>query len=300
MSDKLRFAIFGNEYQSHKSVSAREVIDRLVRHGAEVCIEHTFHNFLEKISRTALPQVEVFDSFPEDADYVISIGGDGTFLKTAAQVGIRGIPIIGVNAGRLGFLSDVMPTEISAAVDDIFNGRITIEEHVAISMDATNENGEAVIKDLCALNDIALLKHDNASMISIHTLINGKPLTTYQADGLVIATPTGSTAYNLSNGGPIMVPESGIICLTAVAPHSLNIRPIVISDDSIIELRVESRSHHYLAAIDGRSENLSEGTVVTIRKAPYKVKVLRRSKSNYFDTLRNKLMWGVSTLNTNH
>lgn len=273
MSDKLRFALFGNEYLSQKSASVQEVLRCLSAHGAEVSIDGEGSDL--------------------HADYAISLGGDGTFLRTAARVGALGIPIIGINAGRLGFLADVMPADIETAIDDICRQNILIKEHVAIQMTAYDADGKPVLQDLCALNDIALLKRDNASMISIHTRIDGKLLTTYQADGLVVATPTGSTAYNLSNGGPIMVPGTGILCLTAVAPHSLNIRPIVINDNSEIELRVESRSHHYLVAVDGRSENLPESTVVRINKAPYKVKVVRRRTNNYFDTLRNKMMWGA-------
>ena len=147
----------------------------------------------------------------------------------------------------------------------------------------------------CALNDVAILKRDNASMITIHASINGERLTTYQADGLVVSTPTGSTAYSLSVGGPIIVPGTHIFSLTAVAPHSLSMRPIVISDESVITLRVECRSHHFLVALDGRSEKCSEGTTITLRKAPYQIKILKRQQSTYFSTLREKLMWGADT-----
>ncbi len=144
-----------------------------------------------------------------------------------------------------------------------------------------------------ALNDIAVLKRDNASMITIHAHINGDELVTYQADGLVVSTPTGSTAYNLSNGGPIMAPLTGILCLTPVAPHSLNIRPIVINDDSVIELTVESRTHNYLVAVDGRSATLDESIPLVISKAPYTVRIVKRASQHYFATLREKMMWGM-------
>ena len=146
-----------------------------------------------------------------------------------------------------------------------------------------------------ALNDIAVLKRDNASMISIRTSINGEYLVTYQADGLIVSTPTGSTAYSLSNGGPIIVPQTGILCLTPVAPHSLNIRPMVISDDSEITLTVESRNHNFLIAVDGQSAKCSEKTRLTIRKAPYNIKIVKRSSQKYFSTLRQKMMWGADT-----
>jgi NAD+ kinase len=145
----------------------------------------------------------------------------------------------------------------------------------------------------CALNDIAILKRDTASMISIRASINGQYLTTYQADGLVVSTPTGSTAYSLSNGGPIIVPGTKVFSMTAVAPHSMNIRPIVLPDSSEITLTVESRSHNFLVAIDGRSEKCKEGTRLTLNRAPYDVKVVKRSRQSYFNTLREKMMWGV-------
>ena len=143
------------------------------------------------------------------------------------------------------------------------------------------------------MNDIAVLKRDNASMITIHARVGGNDLVTYQADGLVVSTPTGSTAYNLSNGGPIMAPGTGILCLTPVAPHSLNIRPIVIGDESEIELSVESRTHSFLVAVDGRSESFDEGTQLVISKAPYAVRIVKRASQHYFATLREKMMWGV-------
>ena len=167
-----------------------------------------------------------------------------------------------------------------------------MEDHTVIQIEA---DGEPIEGNPYALNDIAVLKRDNASMISIRTCINDEYLVTYQADGLIISTPTGSTAYSLSNGGPIIVPMADILCLTPVAPHSLNIRPIVIADDSVITLMVESRSHNFLAAIDGRSEKLLEGTKLTIRKAPYAIRIIKRHSQRYFSTLREKMMWGADT-----
>ena len=148
---------------------------------------------------------------------------------------------------------------------------------------------------ISASNDIAVLKRDNASMISIRTCIDREYLTTYQADGLIVSTPTGSTAYSLSNGGPIIAPASGILCLTPVAPHSLNVRPIVISDHSEVTLTVESRSHHFLIAVDGRSEKCEEGIRLTIRKAPYVMRIVKPRSTRYFSTLREKLSWGVDS-----
>jgi probable inorganic polyphosphate/ATP-NAD kinase len=227
-----------------------------------------------------------------NVDLVISMGGDGTFLKAACMVGEREIPILGINKGRLGFLADVLPSEIEDVLEHVLRRDYMIENHTVIKLEA---DGECV--DCCpfALNDIAVLKRDTASMISIKAYVNGEFLVNYQADGLIIATPTGSTAYSLSNGGPIIVPQSGSLCITPVAPHSLNIRPIVINDTSVIELEVCSRSHNFLVAIDGRSMKLTEGTRLTIRKADYMVKLVKLKNQRYFSTLHRKLMWGADS-----
>ena len=223
-------------------------------------------------------------------DGIVAIGGDGTFLRAASMVGSKATPIIGVNTGRLGFLADIHPDEIDHAIAEIADGHYAVEPHAVIMVEA---DGEIIEGSPFALNDIAVLKRDNAAMISVRTCINGEYLVTYQADGLIVSTPTGSTAYGLSNGGPIIVPDADILCLTPVAPHSLNVRPIVINDDSEITLEVESRSHNFLVAIDGRSEKLLESTRLTIRKAPYTINIVKRDSRSYFSTLREKMMWGA-------
>ena len=289
---KLKFALFGNEYQAKKSVSIQKILSYLSERKAEVYVDRPFYYFLTHSQMLDVKATGVFDDYNFDVDYVISMGGDGTFLKAASRVGAKGTPIIGVNIGRLGFLADVLPSEIENAMDAIYNESYVLEDHTVIQIEA---DGEPIEGNPYALNDIAVLKRDNASMISIRTCINDEYLVTYQADGLIISTPTGSTAYSLSNGGPIIVPKADILCLTPVAPHSLNIRPIVIADDSVITLMVESRSHNFLAAIDGRSEKLLEGTKLTIRKAPYAIRIIKRHSQRYFSTLREKMMWGADT-----
>ena len=291
MADKkLRFALFGNEYQARKSASIQKVLDVLGEQGAEIYMDRPFYEFLTQSLGLKVRVAGLFDDYNFDVDFCISMGGDGTFLKTASRVGAKCLPIVGINTGRLGFLADVGPTEIEEALDLLFAGTYDVEKQTIIKIEA---DGEPIEGNPYALNDIALLKRDMASMISIRTCINGDYLVTYQADGLIVTTPTGSTAYSLSNGGPIMVPQTGTLCLTAVAPHSLNIRPIVIPDDCEITLEVESRSHNFLAAIDGRSEKLLEGTRVTIRKAPFSAHVVKRKGQRYFSTLREKMMWGM-------
>ena len=287
---RLRFALFGNASKVLESVRIWGMLEYLVRHDAEIYLDQSLYLGLRQKLEGAVAIAGVFEGGNFDVDYVISLGGDGTFLKAAGRVGAKQIPIIGVNMGRLGFLANVTPDEIRATLDEVFEGQPEMEERAVIQLEA---DGGPLEGCPYALNDIAILKRDNAAMISIRASVNGEYLVTYLADGLVISTPTGSTAYSLSIGGPIIVPQSGILSVTPVAPHSLNIRPIVISDDSKIRLEVESRSHNFLAAVDGRSEKLREGVTLTIRKAPHKVRIVKRSGQRFFSTLREKLMWGA-------
>ena len=286
----LRFALFGKEFQAGKTLSIHRLIDSLKARGAEIYIERTFFRYITSALGMEVEVSGVFDNYNFDVDFVISIGGDGTFLRAASMVGSKATPIIGVNTGRLGFLADIHPDEIDHAIAEIVDGHYAVEPHAVIMVEA---DGEIIEGSPFALNDIAVLKRDNAAMISVRTCINGEYLVTYQADGLIVSTPTGSTAYGLSNGGPIIVPDADILCLTPVAPHSLNVRPIVINDDSEITLEVESRSHNFLVAIDGRSEKLLESTRLTIRKAPYTINIVKRDSRSYFSTLREKMMCGA-------
>jgi NAD+ kinase len=249
-----------------------------------------FYQFLTKEQKMDIHVAGVFEGSDFEADIVLSMGGDGTFLKAASHVGHKNIPILGINTGRLGFLADVSPEEMEETFEDIYKGNYKIEDRSVLQVFS---KGQPLKGYPCGLNEIAILKRDSSSMITIHTSINGAYLTTYQADGLVIATPTGSTAYSLSIGGPVIVPHSQTIAITPVAPHSLNVRPIVINDDWEITLDVESRSHNFLIAIDGRSETCREGTRLTIRKADYKIKVIKRPNHVFFHTLRDKMMWGA-------
>ena len=255
-----------------------------------VYINRDFYHFLVDEQQMDIQAAGVFEGNDFEADMVLSMGGDGTFLKAASYVGNKNIPILGINTGRLGFLADVSPEEMEDTFKDIYNHNYKVEDRSVLQVIS---NGHPLKGYPCGLNEIAVLKRDSSSMITIHTSINGAYLTTYQADGLVIATPTGSTAYSLSIGGPVIVPHSNTIAITPVAPHSLNVRPIVINDDWEITLDVESRSHNFLVAIDGRSETCREGTRLTIRKADYNIKVVKRPNHVFFHTLRDKMMWGA-------
>ncbi len=289
-SRKLRFAIFGNIYQPRKSVSVQKLLACLSAREADVFVEREFYTFLTSGQRLPVDGVQVFDNSKFNADFVISMGGDGTFLRAASMVGSKQVPILGINTGRLGFLADVNAQEIERTIKALYEGDYAVETRSVIRVET---DGKPLEGYDCALNDVAILKRDNASMITIHATVNGDYVTTYQADGLIVSTPTGSTAYSLSNGGPIIVPGTHVFSLTAVAPHSLNVRPIVLSEDSEINLTVESRTHNYLVALDGRSENMPETTRLTLRKAPYRVRVIKRAGTKYFHTLREKMMWGA-------
>ena len=289
----LKFAIFGNTYQAKKSVAVENIIRCLNNYGAYISIDSEYYHFLVEEYKIKLDVNRVFRDNDFDADFVISMGGDGTFLKAVSRVGDKSIPIIGVNMGRLGFLADVCPNDFRYCLETLYSGDYTVESRTLMEVVADAD----FLGSKYALNDVAILKRDNASMISIPTSINGNYITTYEADGLIVSTPTGSTAYSLSNGGPIIVPGTKVFSLTAVAPHSLNVRPMVIADNSELTFQVECRSSHFLLAIDGRSETLPDGSSFSIRRAPFSVKIVKRPGKRYFDTLREKMMWGADPRN---
>lgn len=236
---------------------------------------------------------EVVYDVDKTVDLVVSMGGDGTFLRAARKVGHLGVPIVGVNTGHLGFLADVQPDELESFVAAFHRGEYVVRERSVIWVEIHPSASEAAPQTFYALNEVAVTKHDSASMISIHTFVGGEQLTTYQSDGLLVVTPTGSTAYSLSAGGPIIHPQSEVFLLNAVAPHSLNMRPIILSDEKTIELLVDSRSGRFLVAVDGESASFDTGTRLLLRKAPYKVRVVKQTGSTYFRTLQEKMMWGI-------
>ena len=290
MPSILKFALFGNTYQEHKSAHVTHLLEILRKKDAQLCMSSDFYDFLRLHTRADLGGIEVFQGNDFRADMVLSIGGDGTFLRAASRVGDKEIPILGINTGRLGFLADVSPDQMEEAFDEIYAGKYLAEPRRVLRLGA---EGYVLKGYPYGLNEIAILKKDSSSMIAIRTYINNELLCSYQADGLIIATPTGSTGYSLSVGGPILVPQSGTITLTAVAPHSLNARPVVIRDDWEITLEVESRSHNFLISVDGRSETCREGVRLTIRRADYFVRIVKRCHHSFFNTLREKMMWGA-------
>ena len=233
------------------------------------------------------------NDFLQSLDAAVSLGGDGTFLRTAEKVARCGIPILGINTGHLGYLADASVENIDEVVENLFSGNYKIEERTVLHV--TTDSG-VVIDNPFALNEIAISRQSTALMMSMHTWVNGSDLTTYKGDGLIISTPTGSTAYNLSVGGPILEPTSNNIVLSPISAHSLTMRPLVLRDDCTIRVTTNSRAQQYLVSIDGRPFTFDIGTSITVRKADFTVKVIQHTGHNFADTLRNKLMWGIDTV----
>lgn len=292
----MRLALFGKSGQEVLSQEEKALLDCLGSYRDDLLIEASYLNLIrQSIGQDYTPAGIIYDK-DFDADFALSIGGDGTFLRTADQVAHKGIPILGINCGRLGFLAYIPSNQAAAAIRTIHNGTYQIvgRNLLELQMNAGDGN-QCNAEDIphYALNDISILKHDMSSMISIDTRVNGQHLVTYMADGLVVSTPTGSTAYSLSIGGAIIDPATNVIELTPVAPHNLSMRPIVLQDSSEISINVSSRSHNFLISVDGHSFSASENQSITIRRAPYQIRTVQPDGSDFFTALREKMSWGV-------
>lgn len=289
MEKAKRCAIFGNTYQPKKCEAVQQLLDALSLSGVLPLIDSPFHDYLREEMHVSIPRCEIITDNYFDADVAISMGGDGTFLTTAMRVGEKQIPILGINTGRLGFLAGFSLEDIPHALDRCFAGQLRTESCSVLQVECS---GGQLRGYPFALNEVAVLKHDSSSMISIRVDLDDEYLTTYQADGLIVNTPTGSTAYALSVGGPVMLPGSQSVGLVPVAPHGLTVRPLSLPDNIEMKLTIESRSHSFLVAVDGRSESCQDSVKLVIRKAPYQVLVLKRPGSSFLHTLRSKLLWG--------
>lgn len=286
----MQFAIFGNPSATNASQAEQRLFECIISMGDTFCIESDYYAYLTETLMLDICCNSVFKENNFNADAIISIGGDGTFLRTASRTIQKGLPIIGINTGRLGFMADISTDNIEKALKLIHDGKYTIQKRTLLEILMDNMPTDC---SRYALNDIAVLKHDMSSMINIKAEVNREQLVTYMADGLVVATPTGSTAYSLSIGGPIIFPTTNIITLTPVAPHSLTMRPLVLQDDQVINLSVTSRSHSFLVSIDGNSFSCPEGTSIEIKKAPFHINVMKPEGYSFFTTLRDKMMWGA-------
>jgi len=286
----MRIGVFGNECKEDQLNIIKDLFDKLKAWNAEVYVQSLFFDFFKR-EFNYIPEIkgDIGDSGME-LDIALSVGGDGTFLRTVLQINKKNIPVLGINIGRLGFLADVGIGQIDETLNDLFHGNYKIEERSLLQL-LTAEHQYSGFN--YALNEIAISKRESSSMITIHTYLNDDYLTSYKADGLVVATPTGSTAYSMSANGPILLPQNSNIVLSPVAPHSLNVRPIVIPDDYTITLSIESRTNSFLVSLDGRSEDMPVGIVLKIRKADFKTRLIKRLNQTFYRTLREKLMWGA-------
>ncbi len=290
----MKIAIFGNILRPVIISHIKVLLD--FARGKEITLQldEELYDFAKAYNNEITAETGIINSDNFSADFALSIGGDGTFLTTAARVGRKNIPILGVNTGRLGFLTDVAGENLISTLDAVIAGNYTIEERTLLKLEAMDGTPFSYP---FALNDISILKQESSSMISINVNLNEEPINRYQADGLVISTPTGSTAYSMSVGGPIVVPQARNFIISPVASHSLNVRPLVVPDDWIIDLEVKSRSHNYMVSLDGRTKILEQNTKLRVVRADYTIKVIKQKNHTFFDTLKSKLMWGMDKRN---
>ena len=291
----MKIAVHGRPIKDDAIPYIQVMFDHLKRLQVEVQLHKPFKTILEKkeIKNTDYPTyTNKEDLF--NADFLISIGGDGTLLEAITIVGERGIPVLGINTGRLGFLATTAREEIMEAIDRLLNGEYSVKERTLIKL----INGEQWFNGInYGLNEFAILKRDTSSMIVVHTYINGEYLNSYWADGLLVSTPTGSTGYSLSCGGPLVVPGSNNFIIAPVSPHNLNVRPLIVSDDSTISFEVESRSNNFLISFDSRSVKVPSNIKLAVKKADFKIKLVELKNYNYYETLRKKLNWGLDLRN---
>ncbi|MDR3308694.1 MAG: NAD kinase [Tannerella sp.] len=288
----MKIVVFGSECKADKLPVIKGLFDKLASLGAEVFVQQSYSEFLKTVLGYVPDTVSTVaeSAVDESFDMALSVGGDGAFLRTAMHINRRNIPILGINTGHLGFLADVSGNQIDETLEELFSHEYRIEERTLLQLQGY-EHGFGGYN--FALNEIAVLKRETSSMLTIHAYMDDVYLNTYVADGLLIATPTGSTAYSMSVNGPILLPHNRNFVISPVAPHSLNVRPIVIPDEAKFSLMVESRTESFLVAVDGRSEDVSAGNSLIISKANFTVKLIKRFNQTFMQTLREKLMWGA-------
>ncbi len=292
----MRIAIYGREFSDDFIPYFQLLIDELDRNEVDYFIYSKFHKNVVNKGITFGQEVKEYTrkTYPKlKLDFLFSIGGDGTILDTLTSIK-KGIPVVGVNSGRLGFLSNTAKTEIKKVLLQLISKEYRIEERAMLSLETKSK---LFGKYNFALNELTVHKKDSSSMITIHVFVNGIFLNSYWADGLIIATPTGSTAYSLSCGGPILMPNSNNFVITPIAPHNLNIRPMVVPDDSVIELKVEGREQKFLATLDSRSEEISTVNHLVVTKSDLKINLVQFPNQDFFKTIRNKLLWGMDKRN---
>lgn len=294
----MKVAIFGQYYQNATTSIVSKVIEVLEKEKASIIIEENFYESLKQninLSNTYKTYNSHLD-LKNDISFLISIGGDGTILRAATLVRNKNIPIVGVNAGRLGFLATVQEENIETFLPKLFKNDYKISERTLLSLKCLPPNKD--LEDInFALNEITVSRKDTTSMITIETSLNNEYLNSYWADGLIIATPTGSTGYSLSCGGPVLMPENSSLVITPIAPHNLTARPLVIPDDIEITLKISGREEQFLVSLDSRITSVTNETILTINKSPFSIKMVDFYEEGFLKTIRKKLLWGEDKRN---
>jgi NAD+ kinase len=293
----MKIAVYGPLYNERSKSTIKILIEYLKNRNAVVFFEKDFYESVLKISNIDIEsfRCDTFKSLDNSFDLLISIGGDGTILRAITYVKDLNIPIVGINTGRLGFLATIPMNKVEKALDEIFEGNYRISKRSLLAI--TVGEGEAVFDLNFALNEITVSRKNTTSMISVETWLDDEYLTSYWADGLIVSTPTGSTGYSLSCGGPVIMPESDSFVLTPIAPHNLNARPLVISSNKIIKLKVSGREDEHLVSLDSRIKTLPNNTTITIQKAPFNMHMIELKDERFIETLRKKLLWGADQRN---
>lgn len=290
-------ALYNRTFEPEDIPMLQRIIRKLEQHQLKLVFFDDFYRRLQPFLELKSPPQVLFSGrldLPVNIDMLISFGGDGTMLDTITFVGGTDIPIIGINLGRLGFLAAISEEDIDSALQSLIAGSYTIEKRTLLHLDAN----ESLFGDSpFALNEFTIHRKDSSSMIKIHTYLNGEFLNTYWSDGLIVATPTGSTGYSLSCGGPVVFPQASNFIITPVAPHNLNLRSIVVPDNVIISFEVEGRSDTFLCTLDSRSETITTQTQLAIRKENFNISLVRPHEHNFLNTIRQKLYWGIDKRN---
>ena len=293
----MKIAIYGRSYSEEVNSSIEVLFTQLIDEEVEVLIYQPFYSFLKERVKSLPKHVTLYNyhsDLDSTVDAMISIGGDGTILDAVTLIRDSEIPILGVNTGRLGFLASISKDEIKDSIVKLLQKRFKIDERALIKLDAKND----LFGDFnYALNEFSVHKKESSSMITIQVFVNGEYLNTYWADGLIVATTTGSTAYSLSCGGPIMIPGSQNVIITPIAPHTLTVRPVVLSSSEDISIKVEGRGKNFLAALDSRTEVIDSSYELKLSKSDFRVKIIQLEGTSYLTTLRNKLNWGIDRRN---
>ena len=294
----MKIGIYGQFYHKDPEKYIQLILEVLQKNGAEVFIEEGFLKIIEQHEGISTPvsSIETFKQLDESYDFFLSIGGDGTLLKSVTFVRDLGIPIVGINTGRLGFLATIQKEKITESIQNLMEGKYQISERTLLSIETSPPNKELSPLNF-ALNEIAVNRKNTTSMIKVDTHVDNEYLTSYWSDGLIVSTPTGSTGYSLSCGGPVMDPGAASIIITPIAPHNLNARPLVLPDSSVLSLKVSGREESYLVSLDSRIATLTNDTNITIKKAPFTIKMVQMENSSFIKTLREKLLWGEDKRN---